>query len=88
MRLRLPSLTEPIGRVVCARARTTYTHRAHTPRTQTTARHRYMDSAILMYGNLVVVGAVAMWLLLASRAELIFHAYSTCTRILSALLYQ
>merc|ERR1712087_606965 len=38
----------------------------------------YMDSAILMYGNLVVVGAVAMWLLLASWAEMPVSTTHSC----------
>mmetsp|Transcript_5884 Transcript_5884/g.13694 ORF Transcript_5884/g.13694 Transcript_5884/m.13694 type:complete len:592 (-) Transcript_5884:85-1860(-) len=38
----------------------------------------YMDSATLMYGNLCVVGAVAMWLLVASWAEMPVSTTHSC----------
>lgn len=38
----------------------------------------YMDSAILMYGNLCVVGAVAMWLIVASWAEMPVSTTHSC----------
>ena len=39
----------------------------------------YMDAAILMYGNLCVIGAVGIWLLLASYLEMpVSTTHSTC----------